>query len=62
MSTKVNVIGVGMVEFGKPGKSDPYEVMVGNATKEALTDAGVGYDETELAALVDGGVIPAAAD
>ncbi|MBW2458826.1 MAG: lipid-transfer protein [Deltaproteobacteria bacterium] len=49
MSTKVNVIGVGMVEFGKPGKSDPYNVMAGNATREALADAGVEYGDVQQA-------------
>ena len=47
--TKVNVIGVGMVEFGKPGKSDPYDVMATNAAKRALEDAGVSYAEIEQA-------------
>ncbi len=41
--SKVNVIGVGMVKFGKPGKSDPYNVMAAGAAKAALKDAGVEY-------------------
>ena len=41
--SKVNVIGVGMVKFGKPGKSDPYNVMAAGAVKAALKDAGVEY-------------------
>lgn len=41
--SKVNVIGVGMVKFGKPGKSDPYNVMAAGAAKAALKDAGIGY-------------------
>jgi len=40
---KVNVIGVGMVKFGKPGKSDPYNVMAAGAAKAALKDAGIEY-------------------
>jgi sterol carrier protein 2 len=47
--TKVNVIGVGMVEFGKPGKSDSYDVMAKNAAKRALEDAGVGYGDIKQA-------------
>ncbi len=49
MSTKVNVIGVGMVEFGKPGKSDPYHTMAANAARRALEDAGVQYDAVQQA-------------
>jgi acetyl-CoA acetyltransferase len=47
--TKVNVIGVGMVKFGKPGKSDPYNVMAAGAARTALEDAGVPYTEVEQA-------------
>ena len=47
--SKVNVIGVGMVKFAKPGKSDPYNVMASQAAKAALKDAGVGYDEIQQA-------------
>ena len=49
MSTKVNVIGVGMVEFGKPGKSDPYHTMASSAARRALEDAGVQYDAIQQA-------------
>lgn len=45
MSNKVYVIGVGMVKFGKPGASDPYDVMAVSAGKAALEDAGVSYDD-----------------
>src|SRR5438876_165151 len=31
MGRRVNVIGVGMVKFAKPGASDDYHVMAGNA-------------------------------
>jgi acetyl-CoA acetyltransferase len=41
---KVNVIGVGMVPFQKPGKSDPYNVMADQAIRAALEDAGVPFD------------------
>lgn len=47
--SKVNVIGVGMVKFGKPGKSDPYDVMASGAARKALEDAGVGYDAVQQA-------------
>jgi acetyl-CoA acetyltransferase len=47
--SKVNVIGVGMVEFGKPGKSDPYNVMASRAARRALEDASVGYQEVQQA-------------
>ena len=49
MSQRVNVIGVGMVKFGKPGKSDPYNVMAAAAARAALADAGVDYGEIEQA-------------
>jgi sterol carrier protein 2 len=49
MSNRVNVIGVGMVKFGKPGKSDPYNVMAAGAARSALEDAGVEYGAIEQA-------------
>jgi len=49
MSRRVNVIGVGMVKFAKPGASDPYDVMATGAMKRALEDAGVEYDTIEQA-------------
>jgi sterol carrier protein 2 len=49
MGRKVNVIGVGMVKFQKPGASDGYEVMAGGAIREALKDAGVSYQAVEQA-------------
>ncbi|MCA9691866.1 MAG: hypothetical protein KC636_19855, partial [Myxococcales bacterium] len=49
MSEKVNVIGVGMVKFQKPGKSDDYDVMAVGAARAALEDAGVPYDKIEQA-------------
>jgi acetyl-CoA acetyltransferase len=36
-----------MVKFGKPGASDPYDVMASGAARAALTDAGVDYEEIE---------------
>jgi acetyl-CoA acetyltransferase len=49
MGRKVNVIGVGMVKFQKPGASDGYEVMASGAIKEALKDSGVDFKELEQA-------------
>lgn len=49
MGRKVNVIGVGMVKFQKPGASDGYEVMAGGAIREALKDAGVDFKEVQQA-------------
>jgi acetyl-CoA acetyltransferase len=47
MSRRVNVIGVGMTKFQKPGASDDYNVMATAAGKAALEDAKVGYDEVQ---------------
>ena len=49
MGRKVNVIGVGMVKFAKPGQSEDYNVMAAKAIKAALADGGVAYDEVEQA-------------
>ena len=47
MSRKVNVIGVGMTKFAKPGESDDYHVMASAAGKAALADAGIPYTAIE---------------
>ncbi len=49
MGRRVNVIGVGMVKFQKPGASDGYEVMASGAIREALKDAGVEFKDLEQA-------------
>ena len=49
MPRKVNVIGVGMVPFQKPGKSEEYYVMATKAGTAALTDAKVPYNEVQQA-------------
>lgn len=49
MSRRVNVIGVGMVKFQKPGASDEYHVMASGAAGRALEDAGVPYESIEQA-------------
>ena len=43
MGKRVNVIGVGMTKFAKPGESEDYHVMASKAAKAALKDAGVDY-------------------
>ena len=47
MGRKVNVIGVGMIKFSKPGESEDYHVMAAKAAKAALADANVPYKEIE---------------
>jgi sterol carrier protein 2 len=49
MGRKVNVIGVGMTKFAKPGASEDYHVMASKAAKAALADAGVKYEEVQQA-------------
>ncbi|MCK2095901.1 lipid-transfer protein [Thauera aromatica] len=49
MSAPVQVIGVGMVKFVKPGTQEPYEIMASKAIRAALADAGIGYDEIQQA-------------
>ena len=49
MPRKVNVIGVGMVPFAKPGKSEEYHVMANKAGSAALADANVPYAEIQQA-------------
>jgi len=49
MGKRVNVIGVGMVKFAKPGASEDYNVMAAKAAKAALADAKVDYRDVEQA-------------
>jgi len=51
MGRKVNVIGVGMTKFTKPGAPEgkDYHIMGADAAKLALEDAGIGYDEVQQA-------------
>jgi sterol carrier protein 2 len=49
MTRRINVIGVGMVPFAKPGKSEEYNVMAAKAAKTALADAAIPYTEVEQA-------------
>lgn len=47
MKRRVNVIGVGMTKFTKPGASPEYHQMAKEAGTIALKDAGVDYKEIE---------------
>jgi sterol carrier protein 2 len=49
MGRRVNVIGVGMTKFAKPGASPEYNEMAAEAARTALKDAGVDYKEIEQA-------------
>jgi sterol carrier protein 2 len=49
MSRRVNVIGVGMTKFQKPGASDDYNVMAAQAARSAIADAGVTFEQIEAA-------------
>ena len=47
MSRKVYVIGVGLIDFTKPGASEDYDVMASKAMTKALKNASVEYTEIE---------------
>jgi acetyl-CoA acetyltransferase len=49
MSQDVFVTGVGMIAFTKPGANAPYPQMAATATRQALTDAGIGYELVQQA-------------
>ena len=49
MGRRVNVIGVGMTKFQKPGASDEYNVMAAGAIRAALEDSKVDFKEIEQA-------------
>jgi sterol carrier protein 2 len=49
MGRRVNVIGVGMTKFQKPGASDEYNVMAAKAARVALEDAKIPWNEVEQA-------------
>jgi acetyl-CoA acyltransferase len=46
---KARVVGVGMVPFATPSKSDTYDVLARGAVKAALEDAGVHYADLQQA-------------
>lgn len=45
MKRRVNVIGVGMTKFSKPGASPEYYEMAAEAGRTALKDAGISYGD-----------------
>ncbi len=49
MTRKVNVIGVGMVPFAKPGESEEYNIMASKAGRTALEDAKIPFGEVQQA-------------
>jgi acetyl-CoA acetyltransferase len=49
MNRDVVVAGVGMIAFTKPGANEPYPQMAAKAARQALADAGVGYDRVQQA-------------
>src|SRR5262245_41805158 len=49
MTSSVVVAGVGMVPFAKPGASAPYDAMGATASRLALSDAGIGYENVQQA-------------
>lgn len=49
MKRRVNVIGVGMTKFAKPGSSPEYYEMAREAGQLALKDAGISYQQVEQA-------------
>jgi acetyl-CoA acetyltransferase len=49
MKRRVNVIGVGMTKFAKPGASPEYYEMAVEAGRKALGDAGIPYEKVEQA-------------
>lgn len=49
MSTRVHVVGVGMIPFTTPSKTAPYDVMGETAARAALADAGLDYSAIQQA-------------
>src|SRR6202011_3702835 len=49
MGRRVNVIGVGMTKFAKPGQSEDYHEMASKAARAALQDAKIPYEVVEQA-------------
>ena len=49
MKRRVNVIGVGMTKFAKPGASPEYHEMAKEAGQKALADAGIPYEQVQQA-------------
>lgn len=49
MANRVCIAGVGMIAFAKPGASESYHLMAAQAGRQALADAGIGYDALQQA-------------
>jgi sterol carrier protein 2 len=49
MGRRINVVGVGMTKFQKPGASDEYNVMAAQATRAALEDAKLDFRQVQAA-------------
>jgi acetyl-CoA acetyltransferase len=49
MKRRVNVIGVGMNKFAKPGASEDYHEMAFKAATAALADSGIKYEQIQQA-------------
>ncbi|MDT7648204.1 MAG: acetyl-CoA acyltransferase, partial [Pseudonocardiales bacterium] len=51
MSGRVYVVGVGMTKFEKPGRREgwDYPQMAKESGTNALTDAGIGFDQVQAA-------------
>jgi acetyl-CoA C-acetyltransferase len=49
MTREILIVGVGMVPFVRPGRSEPYDVMAEKAVNAALMDAGIDYALVEQA-------------
>jgi len=49
MNKAVHVVGVGMTAFTQPGASESYSVMGARATRAALKDAGIDYQDVQQA-------------
>ncbi|MDM0070388.1 lipid-transfer protein [Variovorax sp. J31P207] len=49
MNQDVYVAGVGMIPFTKPGAGEAYPQMAAQATRQALADAGIGYEQVQQA-------------
>ena len=49
MGRRVNVAGVGMIKFAKPGASEEYDVMASKAAHAAIKDAGIAFGDIQQA-------------
>lgn len=49
MSQRVHVVGVGMIPFTSPSRTEPYDVMAERAVRAALDDAGLDYASIQQA-------------